>query len=77
MSSITLDCHPHGAFVLNCRCGNIEIGRGETHWRAFLVVPLPHDFAQVTCRQCQATARLDHPVPHPVPCAERSEAIPD
>ncbi|QTF91006.1 hypothetical protein [Halomonas sp. BM-2019] len=73
MSTITLDRHPFGAFILNCRCGNIEIGRGEARWQAFLVAPLPHDLAQVTCRQCEATARLHHPVKSPA----TSAAIPD
>ena len=61
MSSIRLDRDPVGTFILSCRCGSVEIGQGRRRWQAFDIEPRPKGLAQVTCRQCQAQARLNDP----------------
>ncbi|WP_254277466.1 hypothetical protein [Halomonas sp. 3H] len=63
MSSVTLDRDSSGTYILSCRCGNIEIGRGERRWQAFEIAPQANDLAEVTCLQCHARARLHHAVP--------------
>lgn len=63
MPAVTLDRDSSGTYILSCRCGNIEIGRGERRWQAFEIAPQAHDLADITCQQCHARARLHHPVP--------------
>ncbi|WP_445006082.1 hypothetical protein [Halomonas mongoliensis] len=63
MIPISLERDPVGTFIMRCQCGSVEIGRGETRWQAFEIEPESNGFALVTCRQCDAQARLDEPRP--------------
>ncbi|MFB9146517.1 hypothetical protein ACFFU2_08295 [Halomonas alkalicola] len=63
MSSISLERDAVGTFILSCRCGSVEIGRGEIRWQAFEIEPRPNSLALVTCKQCQAQAQLSDPKP--------------
>lgn len=41
MAPITLERDPLGTYILSCRCGNIEMGRGA-RWMAFRITPQPN-----------------------------------
>ncbi|MDN3520740.1 hypothetical protein [Halomonas ramblicola] len=64
MPPITLEVSPLGSYVMACRCGTTEIGRGES-WQSFEVQPGADDRARVTCTRCRERARIHRPVPLP------------